>query len=81
MVEEREISYERLKDRLASVRDLRSANSLLFWDRQTYMPKGGVADRAEQMTTLRRLAHEMLVHAETGRLLDSLLYKPDPSSE
>src|ERR671938_401316 len=80
MTKERETAYERLKDRLATISDLNSANGLLFWDRQTYMPEGGVAGRAEQMATLSRLAHEMFTDAETGRLLDSS-GKPDPSSE
>jgi carboxypeptidase Taq len=44
------------------------------------MPKGGIASRAEQMATLSRLAHEMLIEDETGRLLGSL-GAPDPSSE
>ena len=80
MTKERETAYEKLKDRLATISDLNSANGLLFWDRQTYMPEGGVAGRAEQMATLSRLAHEMLVDIETGRLLDSS-GEPDPSSE
>jgi len=79
MMEERETAYERLKDRLAAVRDLRSARSLLFWDQQTYMPAGGLAGRAEQMATLSRIGHEMLTDAETGMLLDSSW--PEQSSE
>jgi len=71
MAKEHETLYERLNDRLATISDVRSANSLLFWDRQTHMPKGGIASRAEQMATLSRLAHEMLVDGETGRLLDA----------
>ena len=80
MTKERETAYERLKDRLATISDLNSANGLLFWDRQTYMPEGGVAGRAEQMATLSRLAHEMFTDAETGGLLDSS-GEPNPSSE
>jgi carboxypeptidase Taq len=80
MTKERETAYKRLKDRLASISDLSSANGLLFWDRQTHMPEGGVAGRAEQMATLSRLAHEMFIDAETGRLLSSA-GEPDPSSE
>src|SRR5215212_499027 len=80
MAKEHETLYERLNDRLATISDVRSANSLLFWDRQTHMPKGGIASRAEQMATLSRLAHEMLVDGETGRLLDSL-NEPNPASE
>ena len=58
-----------LRDRLATIGDLRSAASVLAWDRQTYMPEGGVRGRAEQLATLARVGHEMLVSPETGRLL------------
>jgi carboxypeptidase Taq len=58
-----------LRDRLATIGDLRSAASVLTWDRQTYMPEGGVRGRAEQLASLARVAHEMLVSHETGRLL------------
>ena len=75
----RDDTLQRLKKRLATISDVGSANSVLFWDRQTYMPRGGVAGRAEQMATLSRLAHEMLVDAETGRLLDAA-GEPDPAS-
>src|SRR5215203_2758566 len=59
-----------LRDHLATIGDLRSAASVLAWDRQTYMPEGGVRGRAEQLASLARLAHEMLVSPETGELLD-----------
>jgi len=58
-----------LKERLATIGDLHSAASVLAWDRQTYMPEGSVRGRAEHLATLARLAHEMLVSPETGRLL------------
>lgn len=80
MTETREDKLIQLKERLAQISDVSSANGLLMWDRQTYMPKGGVAGRAEQTATLSRIAHEMLVEAETGRLLDAL-DPADPSSE
>ncbi len=73
-------ALEKLKGRFATIADLGAANSVLFWDQQTYMPKGGVAGRAEQMATLSRLAHEMLVDAETGGLLDTL-GEPDAATE
>src|ERR687897_2062064 len=59
-----------LRIRLATIGDLRSAASVLAWDRQTYMPEGGVRGRAEQLASLARLAHEMLVSPETGELLE-----------
>ena len=59
-----------LKEHLATIGDLRSACSVLTWDRQTYMPAGGVEGRAEQLASLTRLAHEMLVSPRTAKLLD-----------
>lgn len=59
-----------LRERLATISDVYSAASVLAWDRQTYMPEGGVRGRAEQLASLARLAHEMLVSPETGALLD-----------
>ena len=59
-----------LKDRLATISDVYSAASVLAWDRQTYMPAGGVRGRAEQLASLARLAHERLVSPETGDLLE-----------
>src|SRR5215204_2930502 len=58
-----------LRDRLATISDLNSAAALLHWDQETHMPQGGVPLRAEQLSTMSRLAHEMLVSEETGRLI------------
>jgi carboxypeptidase Taq len=69
-----------LKGRLATISDVNSANKALTWDRQTYMPEGGVTGRAEQSATLSRLIHQMLVSNETGKLLDSL-DEPEAGSE
>ena len=80
MTGEHKTAFERLTERLATISDLRSTQSLLFWDQQTYMPAGGVAGRSEQMATLSRLSHEMLVDGETAKLLDAA-GEPDPSSE
>ncbi len=61
-----------LKTRLAAIHDINKAAALLGWDQQVMMPRGGSAVRAEQMATLGRLAHEMFVHPDIGRLLDAL---------
>ncbi|MBA2567289.1 MAG: carboxypeptidase M32, partial [Thermoleophilaceae bacterium] len=62
-----------LRRRLAEVADLEKAASLLSWDQQTMMPRAGAAARAEQLATLRRVAHERLASAELGLLLDALV--------
>lgn len=60
----------RLRVALGEVADLERAAAVLSWDQETYMPEGGVEDRASQLATLRRLAHERLTSAAVGRLLE-----------
>src|SRR5919106_8583 len=63
-------AYRALEARFKRRSDLYGALSLLQWDHQVMMPPGGNAVRAEQMATLRQIAHELLTSAETGELLD-----------
>src|SRR4028118_1043179 len=60
-----------LPERLATASDVSSAASVLGWDRQTYMPEGGVGGRAQQLATLARLAHGMMVSEEVRELLEA----------
>ena len=43
---------QRLKHILGEVSDLNRAGAVLAWDQETYMPRGGIASRADQLTTL-----------------------------
>jgi carboxypeptidase Taq len=61
----------RLREALGEVTDLQRAAAVLRWDQETCMPPGGVEDRASQMATLNRLAHERFTSAEVARLLDA----------
>ena len=63
---------EELTARLNEISDLQAIQSLLRWDQQVYMPPGGAQARAEQRSTLARIAHEKLVCDEIGHLLDDL---------
>ncbi|TMB89815.1 MAG: carboxypeptidase M32 [Chloroflexi bacterium] len=63
-------SLQRLKEILGEVTDVNRASAVLTWDQETYMPTGGVANRADQLTTLRRLAHLRFTSEEVGRLLE-----------
>jgi carboxypeptidase Taq len=65
-------TFDKLKTRLAEITDLRKSGSLLGWDQQTIMPQAAAATRAEQLATLGKLAHELFVAPETGRLLDEV---------
>ncbi len=63
-------SLELLKRRLAETNALSSAISLMGWDQQTYMPRGGAEARAEHLGLLSQMAHEIFVSSETGELLE-----------
>ncbi|MBA2474331.1 MAG: carboxypeptidase M32 [Actinobacteria bacterium] len=65
-------TFDTLTTRLAEIQDLRKTGAILFWDQQTKMPGAGAAGRAEQLATLHRMAHELFVSEETGRLLEGL---------
>ncbi|HEU4979438.1 MAG TPA: carboxypeptidase M32 [Solirubrobacteraceae bacterium] len=62
-----------LRERLAELSDLGRAGALLRWDQETKMPPGAAAERAEQIATLERIAHERLVDERLGELLEELL--------
>lgn len=63
---------ETLKAKLKTVQDINHAASVLGWDQQTYMPPGGAAARAEQLSTLSKLSHELFTADTIGELLADL---------
>jgi carboxypeptidase Taq len=63
--------FERLRQRLAQLADLRHASNLANWDQQTMMPQRGAPARAEALATLERMSHELFVSSQTGMLLES----------
>jgi carboxypeptidase Taq len=65
-------TLEGLKVRLAEVTDLNKVARLLGWDQQTMMPPAGTKHRADQFSTLMRIAHEKFTDPEIGRMLDEL---------
>jgi carboxypeptidase Taq len=60
-----------LRAALGEADDLNRAAAVLEWDLETYMPAGGVRDRSQHLSTLRRLGHERLVSEDTRRLLEA----------
>ena len=63
-------AYRALETRFARMSHIGGALAMLQWDHQVMMPPGGSPVRAEQMATLRQIAHELLTSAETGDLLE-----------
>jgi carboxypeptidase Taq len=65
-------AFERLREHLAKVGDLTKAATLLTWDQQVMMPPGGAGARAEALATVSRLAQDLFVRPEIGKLLEEL---------
>jgi carboxypeptidase Taq len=51
---------------------LASCSSQLSWDEQTYLPPGGAAHRAEQLSLLAGMVHEQLTAPRLGELISDL---------
>lgn len=62
-----------LREHIAQVVDLTRAAEVLAWDQETYMPQGGAAARADQISTLSGLAHELFIDEKVGALLEELI--------
>ena len=60
-----------LKRRLGTLADLDGATELAVWDQQCKMPPDGGQARADVLSTLASLRHEMFTDDEIGRLLDA----------
>lgn len=62
-------AYSQLITQLREIALLGSTMSVLGWDEQTYMPHGGAALRADQVSLLARLSHQRITSPEFADLL------------
>jgi carboxypeptidase Taq len=67
-----EASYAKLVERLGEVQDVAASVGVLAWDQRTKMPLAGADARADQLSTLTRLAFERFTADEIGGLLEEL---------
>jgi carboxypeptidase Taq len=64
-------STEALLRKIHKISDLRKAARVLAWDREVAMPREGVSDRIQQITTLQKLSHSLYTSDEMGELIES----------
>src|SRR4029077_16104203 len=62
-------AYRELEARFRRLGTVEEAVAILHWDAAAMMPPGGAASRAEQLATLRGIAHQLLSAPEIGGLL------------
>ena len=63
---------EELKALLAEISDLSGISSLVNWDKETQMPRGGIETRAVQGATLARIIHQKSTAPELKDLLEQV---------
>jgi carboxypeptidase Taq len=66
-------NYENYVALLRRMADVNYAGAVLNWDQETYMPHKGAEMRAQQLSTLAGVAHELSTSEELGKLLESLI--------
>lgn len=64
--------YQNFTEKLSKIADIQYSIAVLNWDQETYLPKKGVAHRAQQIATLSGIAHDMATSNELGELLENL---------
>lgn len=62
-------SYQDYKNHLSKVADVEYAISVLNWDQEVFMPEKGATHRAQQISTLSGIAHEISTDKSFGKLL------------
>lgn len=68
--------FQNLWDSLKEIADIHGAISLMSWDQEVMMPRGGAAMRARQLSTLHGMGHEKFVKG-AGELLETALQAKD----
>ncbi len=63
-------AYQELESRHDRMSAIGGAMSILGWDRSVMMPDGGAESRAQQISTLAVIAHEMKTAPDMGELID-----------
>ncbi len=67
-----EKTYKLYQEKMQELADVNHAISVLNWDQETYLPQKGASLRAQQISTLTKIAHQLATSEELGDLLHQL---------
>src|SRR4051812_11733490 len=67
--------YEKYLQKMRLIADIRSANAVLQWDQETYLPPKGAQFRGQQISSLSEISHRLFSEESFGNLLEDLLSK------
>src|ERR1039458_5923011 len=65
-------NYEKYVSLMRKIMDVNSSIAVLSWDQEVYMPEKGASARAQQVSTLSGISHELFTSDELGNVLESL---------
>ncbi|THE65235.1 carboxypeptidase M32 [Salinadaptatus halalkaliphilus] len=65
-------TYDEFESRVERIRNVGNAAGILRWDQEVVMPEAGTPARAQQLSTLSSISHDLLTAEETGDLLADL---------
>lgn len=65
-------NYNKYKESLTKIADVQFASAVMGWDQETYMPPKGAEFRAQQLSTIAGIYHELATSNELGDLLNKL---------
>jgi carboxypeptidase Taq len=64
--------YEKYVKHMQKIADVNYSSAVLQWDQEVYMPEEGAKYRAQQLSTLSGIVHELSTSDELGKLLKEL---------
>ncbi len=67
-----ESAYSRLLSKNKDLMVLSTAQGIIHWDMETYMPPNAVEQRSQQLALLSRLHHQLATDPEIGTLLNTI---------
>ena len=74
-------SYKEVEGRFKRLTDLNGALAVLHWDSAAMMPAGGATARADQITALSMVCHEMMVDPSLAELMSEAEAEADKSPD
>src|SRR3954468_7589792 len=66
--------YTIYQELMRKIADVNNAAGVLNWDQETYMPANGAEIRAQQLSTLSGIAHELSTSEQLGAILNKLSF-------
>ena len=70
-------AYKELLSKIKDMVVLSTAEGIIHWDMEIYMPPKAVKQRSQQLALLRRIHHKMATELEIGKLLKDIQTSPE----